>query len=382
MKRFTIIIPFHTPYRWHTDYPNQTATLLSRRHHVVVFCWGDAVAFRDAVRHPLSFRMITNLSPRLTLIKPVHFLPLQRLAGIKRINFIINVIILNVVAGQIAARTNTPRLLWMFGFFEPLFPLLPHWVRYRKLFYDCLDIAWHPDPEIRTQFIRSERHLISRATWMSVNSETLYRRWRAIRPDLIRSVAGARAIDGNVPRPMPLPFPQNAPIIGYIGALDYRIDWRLLSAVIRRNPQWNYLLLGPVFTDDKTTNRAINTLRMLPNVLIAKTDSYATVRRYLAATDVGIIPYDTRLPFNRYCNPLKLMEYFAAGLPVIATDIEELRHYPTFVTTGTTISSWQRAIRTALSSPPNERDKRAMRRIAADNAWSRKVGRLCRVIEA
>lgn len=46
---------------------------------------------------------------------------------------------------------------------------------------------------------------------------------------------------------------------------------------------------------------------------------------YTQAADVGIIPYQGTCLNNQYCSPNKLYEFIAAGLPILATDLPELR---------------------------------------------------------
>lgn len=44
-----------------------------------------------------------------------------------------------------------------------------------------------------------------------------------------------------------------------------------------------------------------------------------------AAADAGVIPYQATCLNNRYCTPNKLFEFIAAGLPILATDLPEIR---------------------------------------------------------
>lgn len=44
-----------------------------------------------------------------------------------------------------------------------------------------------------------------------------------------------------------------------------------------------------------------------------------------ASADAGIIPYQATCLNNRYCTPNKLFEFIAAGLPILASDLPELR---------------------------------------------------------
>lgn len=46
---------------------------------------------------------------------------------------------------------------------------------------------------------------------------------------------------------------------------------------------------------------------------------------WTASADVGVIPYQPTCLNNLYCTPNKLFEFVAAGLPMIATDLPELR---------------------------------------------------------
>src|SRR5437899_12882388 len=50
----------------------------------------------------------------------------------------------------------------------------------------------------------------------------------------------------------------------------------------------------------------------------------AVVAKYFMASDVGIYPGDASPYFDAAC-PIKVLEYSAAGKPVVATDLTELR---------------------------------------------------------
>jgi glycosyltransferase involved in cell wall biosynthesis len=46
-----------------------------------------------------------------------------------------------------------------------------------------------------------------------------------------------------------------------------------------------------------------------------------------ATADAGVIPYQATCLNNRYCTPNKLFEFISVGLPVLATDLPELRRF-------------------------------------------------------
>lgn len=48
---------------------------------------------------------------------------------------------------------------------------------------------------------------------------------------------------------------------------------------------------------------------------------------FTRAADLGVIPYQPICLNNRYCTPNKLFEFIAAGLPILASDLPELRRF-------------------------------------------------------
>ena len=68
----------------------------------------------------------------------------------------------------------------------------------------------------------------------------------------------------------------------------------------------------------------------LDNVLFAGSVPHDRMPAWLAASDVGVAPFEVeahgQLRLGFYWSPLKVFEYMAAGLPVVAPDIDRLRH--------------------------------------------------------
>ena len=46
--------------------------------------------------------------------------------------------------------------------------------------------------------------------------------------------------------------------------------------------------------------------------------------RILARSGVGIAPYTGRAPWSYYCDPMKIHDYLAGGLPVVSTNVSAL----------------------------------------------------------
>ncbi|MBI4169317.1 MAG: glycosyltransferase [Acidobacteria bacterium] len=108
-----------------------------------------------------------------------------------------------------------------------------------------------------------------------------------------------------------LPRPRAA----YVGAIDSWFDAPLLGEVARRLAGWSFVLLGPARAD-------LARLGRLPNVFLLGPRPYGDLPAYLAHVDVGIVPF--RLDaLTHAIHPIKVYEYCAAGIPVVATPMEE-----------------------------------------------------------
>jgi glycosyltransferase involved in cell wall biosynthesis len=117
------------------------------------------------------------------------------------------------------------------------------------------------------------------------------------------------------------------PIVGIVGQLNDRTDLGLLDAVCDRG--LSLLLVGP-YTGTRRPD--FDRLVSRPNVQWVGPKPFADLPQYLAAFDVGVVAYADSA-FNRGSFPLKTLEYLAAGLPVVATDLPSTRWLETELVT-------------------------------------------------
>jgi teichuronic acid biosynthesis glycosyltransferase TuaH len=121
---------------------------------------------------------------------------------------------------------------------------------------------------------------------------------------------------GDAPEPPDLQSLRR-PRLGYVGTLHAsRLDVELLARAAELRPSWSFVLLGP----DQLGAHDRERLFSLPNVHYLGVRPHRDVRGYLAALDVGLLVHrDTE--FTRSLDPLKIYEYLAAGLPIVATPV-------------------------------------------------------------
>jgi len=109
------------------------------------------------------------------------------------------------------------------------------------------------------------------------------------------------------------------PVIGFVGLIESWIDLALIEAIAERRPHWQIVLIGK-------SNVDLSSLKRHDNIHLLGRKPYAELPRYLKAFTVGVIPFVlNELTLN--VNPIKLREYLSAGLPVVSSDIPEVRSY-------------------------------------------------------
>src|SRR4029077_7077694 len=80
---------------------------------------------------------------------------------------------------------------------------------------------------------------------------------------------------------------QGKPIAGYYGALAEWFDYELLDKVARARPDWNFLLIGPMYDQSLRGQPGLK----CPNVLWLGPRDYHSLPGYLRLFDVATIPF-------------------------------------------------------------------------------------------
>src|SRR5712671_53324 len=167
------------------------------------------------------------------------------------------------------------------------------------------------------------------------------------------------------------------PIVGYVGGLHQWVDQDLLAQVARAMPDASFALVGPEQTD-------VSTLRDCPNIHLLGLRPHEELPRYVKAFDVGIVPYRlTEYTANVY--PTKLNEYLSMGIPVVATDLPEIRRFNVdhghIVDVAGDAAGFGRAIRTALEDSAAPDVERRLT-VASQNSWASRVAAMHVLIAA
>lgn len=157
------------------------------------------------------------------------------------------------------------------------------------------------------------------------------------------------------------------PVIGFFGLLQDWIDLELIATVARAHPEWSIALIGPADVD-------LGPLANQSNVHALGRRPYAELPAYCKAFSVGIIPFVVG-ELSRNVNPIKLREYLSAGLPVVSTDLPEVRQYEPLASVATSPEEFVAKIELALAEDSIDR-RRERSEAMRGETWEARVERV------
>ncbi len=366
---------------WDSDPTSKThiMRILSERRRIL---WVDSIGMRrpSATTRDLG-RIVTKLRSGLAGVREAErnlfvlsplVLPLPGVRAADRLNAGLLVVRLRQICRRLGMRRP---ILWTF---MPNVAGLLGRLDERLVVYHCVDeyAAFSGVP--REAIARMERELVARADLVFVSSATLETERRRINPDTHLVLHGvdvehfAKALDAAtaVPAEM-LGLPR--PVIGFFGLIADWVDVDLIRAIAMARREWSFVLVGKIATD-------VRRLQELPNVRLLGRKPYETLPSHCRGFDVGIVPFRTN-ELTLRANPLKLREYLAAGLPVVATPLPEVARYAGLVHLATDAAGFIAAIEASLAERDPESAGRRVEAMRAES-WRRRVGELTALIAA
>ena len=245
--------------------------------------------------------------------------------------------------------------------------------------YYCIDDFVSSSPEAR-RIVRTEEAMFRRADLVFVTSEKLRQRAAAFSarvhlfPFGVKFDTFDQARDAVRCPPVDVAALRR-PVVGYVGGLHQWIDQDLVVDVAKRLPDASFAFVGPPQTD-------MTRLEQCANVTLLGAKPHADLPAYVREFDVGIVPY--RLSdYTANVYPTKLNEYLAMGIPVVASDLLEIRRFNAehgdIVAIAKDGAEFADAITRALpDSGPEEIARRVD--VARSNSWSSRIAQMLALI--
>jgi glycosyltransferase involved in cell wall biosynthesis len=152
------------------------------------------------------------------------------------------------------------------------------------------------------------------------------------------------------------------PVLGYFGVIDERMDYDLLAALADANANWSIAMVGPLAKVDPAS------LPRRPNLHWLGARPYEQLPAITKGFTVSLMPFALNAA-TEYINPTKALEYMAAGRPVVATAIDEVRmNFGTVSRIARSHAEFIKMCRREVRSPSRLRVQRGLK-LASDNTW-------------
>jgi teichuronic acid biosynthesis glycosyltransferase TuaH len=233
-----------------------------------------------------------------------------------------------------------------------------------------LTVYWRRDLAAHRRYSPSPRHLrarnaelVRRADLVTAVSPSLVADSRPANPRAYLLPNGSDVAHFGQPARRPPNFPDvgPGPVLGYVGAVSWRVDLELLDELCALRPDWNVVLVGKV-EGAVPVRRNLHAVGSMP---------YERLPQWTSAFDVGLVPY--RLDdFNEASFPLKVFDYLASGVPVVATDLPALRD----VGEPVRVAPPERFVDAVEATLREPRRPDRCRELAAANSWLERARQL------
>ena len=246
--------------------------------------------------------------------------------------------------------------------------------------YYCIDDLASSSPEAR-RITASEVAMFQKADLVFVTSEKLRERAAQASAHVHFFPFGVRFHSFEEARLAPRDAPADIaaltrPIVGYVGGMHQWIDQDLIVAVAKRLPHVTFVFVGPEQCD-------LSRLQACPNIVLLGGKPHATLPAYIREFDIGIVPY--RLSdYTSNVYPTKLNEYLAMGIPVVATDLIEIRRFNhdhgQVVGVAANADEFAAVIERTLASPQHDQVERRIE-VAKTNSWQSRIAKMSALID-
>lgn len=285
----------------------------------------------------------------LTILSPIAFPAIHSI-----FNWLNRKFFLPRLTAKIKKRFNTPPIILNYLPTQTALDLVSQ-LQPLVMVYDYVD-RWSGDPRTPKAVLRSHKALLQKADLIVSPSKFLAEEATQFtsKPAFVIS-HGVNFERFNILDSGQIT--NNIHTIGYFGGIGPYIDYEFLEQITR---YFKLIMVGPVRTP----------MPVLKNVTLRPQVPHAQIAKEIVACDALIIPYKNN-EYGKGINPIKLLEYFATGKPVISTPIPAVEQYREMMIV---VDNGQAAVE-ALRNIHNwetEEKKFSRLQVARENSWSSK----------
>lgn len=275
------------------------------------------------------------------------------------------------LSGELAGRFDNP-LLW---FYDPMgvVAFAGH-LNEQAVIYDCMDELSQfrgAPPEL----IARERELLSVADVVFCGGQKMRKKRLPLNANTHFYGTGVdcdhfgAALSDELEVAPEIAKLNGAPVLGYFGVIDERIDYELIAKLADARSDWHIVMVGPT----AKVNPAEFPQR--PNLHWIGGRTYAQLPALTKGFSVAMMPFALNAA-TEYINPTKALEYMAAGRPVVSTALDEVRmNFGHVARIAKAHDEFIALCEREVAKPSRTRVARGLK-LAAENTWEAIVGKM------
>ena len=157
------------------------------------------------------------------------------------------------------------------------------------------------------------------------------------------------------------------PVLGFYGLIEDWLDQELIAYLAQRHPDWSIALVGKTMVDTSALNK-------FNNVHFLGRKPHATLPAYCKGFAVGLIPHHVN-ELTRHMNPIKLREYLCAGLPIVSTNLPEVKQYGEHCFIAADYAEFEQGVQRAIQCDTPELRRKRSEAMQVET-WESKVAAL------
>lgn len=151
-------------------------------------------------------------------------------------------------------------------------------------------------------------------------------------------------------------------VIGYVGAIDNRIDAELIQKLAGSMPEFQFRFVGPVVSKEVEAAWA-----GIPNIECVGAVDQNLLPGMINDMDACIIPF-VKNELTAAIYPLKINEYLAMGKPVVSTGFSDLSDFKSLISIADGHSGFLKSLERELKSNTRLRIQKRIK-FAESNSW-------------
>lgn len=163
-------------------------------------------------------------------------------------------------------------------------------------------------------------------------------------------------------------------VLGYYGALASWFDYELVKESAKRHPDWLWVLIGKKINNDMEKSN----VEKLSNVMYIPSVPYTELPSYIACCDILTIPF-LRNDITKATSPVKLFEYMASCKPILVSDLEECREYPS-VAIYHDLQEFEELAQKLLKKKDDESFQATLIQDAKNNTWDARTDAILTIL--